>query len=254
MTIMSKNPAEYGLDGVAPDSPDKFEVEVVDYPGDLRLVAECVDAPVERLAELNPSLLRRTTPKDQPFQLRLPEGSREKFETAIAAIPKDKRVMWRYYKVQAGDTLATVAKKYHSTERAIASVNNLGEGELAADSKLVIPVSGALPGEGVVSYSRHPSRYKVRRGDTVLSVADDFGVPPEKLRRWNHLKGNDLRRNRVLVVYKPLAPGEVEHVASGKRHKKHHTTTKKPAATRKSASVRKSSSNPSRGTLTAGKH
>src|SRR5437016_4378456 len=189
MTIMSKNPAQYGLDNVNPDPPDKFDVAVVDYPVDLRLVAECVDSPVERLADLNPSLLRRTTPKDQSFQLRLPEGSKEKFETAIAAIPKDKRVMWRYYKVQAGDTLATVANKYHTTEPAIASANNLGGDQLAADSKLVIPVSGPVPGEGVVSYSKRPSRYKVRRGDTVLSVADDFGVPPEKLRRWNHLKG-----------------------------------------------------------------
>src|SRR5947207_7149718 len=230
MTILSKNPAQYGLDEITPEPPEKFDVATVDYPVDLRLVAECVDTPVERLVDLNPSLLRRTTPKDQSFVLRLPEGAKAKYEEAVAAIPVDKRVLWRYYKVDANDTLASIAKKYRTTEGAIASANNLEAGILAPEAKLVIPVSGSISADGVVSYSRHPSRYKVRRGDTVLSVADDFGVPPEKLRRCNHLKGNDLRRNRVLVVYKPLAPGEVEHVASGKRHKRHHTITKKPAA------------------------
>src|SRR6184192_3928889 len=36
MTIMSKNPAQYGLDGVNPDPADKFDMAVVDYPVDLR--------------------------------------------------------------------------------------------------------------------------------------------------------------------------------------------------------------------------
>ena len=232
MTIMSKNPAQYGLEEVRPDPADAYDVVTVDYPVDLRLVAECVDAPVERLSDLNPSLLRRITPKDQSFQLRLPAGTKEKYQTAIASIPKDKRVLWRYYKVQPGETLASIAKKYRTTERAIASANNLEGGELprssgvSEDAKLIIPVSGSFSSDGAVAYSRHPTRYKARKGDTVLSVADDFGVPPEKLRRWNHLKGNQLRRGRVLVIYKPLAPGETEAVTVSHHRRRHHVARK----------------------------
>ena len=229
MTIMSKNPAQYGLDGIQPDPPDRYEVVKVDYPVDLRLVAECIDAPVERLADLNPSLLRRTTPKDQTFELRLPEGAKEKYEQTIAAIPKDKRVMWRYYRVQSGDTLAGIAKKYLTTEKSIASANDLGTSrELTPDSKLVIPVSGSAEG-GAVVYSKHPTRYKVRKGDTVLSVADDFGVAPDRLRRWNRLKGNQLSNARTLVIYKPLAPGEHDATAVKHRRKKSKATTKTAA-------------------------
>src|SRR5205807_6988017 len=107
--------------------------------------------PVEQLIELNPSLLRRTTPKDQSFELHLPDGSKEKYETAIASIPDEKRVVWRYYKVQPGDTLAGVARKYHTSERVIAQANDLQGTELAADAKLVIPVSGA-GANGKVAY------------------------------------------------------------------------------------------------------
>jgi membrane-bound lytic murein transglycosylase D len=246
MTIMSKNPAQYALDGIQPDPSDKYEIVTVDYPVDLRLVAECIDAPVERLAELNPSLLRRTTPKDQRFDLRLPEGAKEKYEQAIAAIPKDKRVMWRYYRVQSGDTLASVARKYRTTERAVAAANDLGKSvDLAPESKLVIPVSGSAEA-GAVAYSKHPTRYKVRKGDTVLSVADDFGVAPDRLRRWNRLKGNQLTRGRTLIIYKPLAPGERDATPVKHRRKKSQATTKTTA--------RKSATPQSTTTLTAGNH
>jgi membrane-bound lytic murein transglycosylase D len=70
---------------------------------------------------------------------------------------------------------------------------------------------------GKIVYSRYPTRYKTHTGDTVLTVAEDFGVPPDRLRRWNRLKGNDLRRGKVLIVYKPLAPGEADKSPARRR-------------------------------------
>jgi membrane-bound lytic murein transglycosylase D len=241
MTIMSKNPAQYGLDAVQPDPPMKYDVVKVNYPVDLRLVAECVDVPIEQMIDLNPSLLRRTTPKDQPFDLRLPLGSKEKYETAIATIPVEKRVAWRYYKVQPGDTLAGVARKYRTTERAIAQANNLQPGPLASEAKLVIPVNGA-GANGKIVYSRYASHYKTHTGDTVLTVAEDFGVPPDRLRRWNGLKTNSLRNGRVLIVYKPLAPGEADKAPARRRKKTAHATTK-PRSTATAAANEKTALN-----------
>ena len=240
MTIMSKNPAQYGLDSIQPDPAMKYDVVKVNYPVDLRLVAECVDVPIEQMVDLNPSLLRRTTPKDQPFDLRLPEGTKDKYETAIATIPVEKRVAWRYYKVQPGDTLAGVARKYRTTERAIAQANNLEAGPLAAETKLVIPVNGASAGK--IVYSRYASHYKTHTGDTVLTVAEDFGVPPDRLRRWNGLKTNSLRSGRVLIVYKPLAPGEADK-APARRRKKTASGTVKPKSSTAAAAKEKTSLN-----------
>src|SRR5260370_19215925 len=118
MTIMSKNPAQYGLDGLQTAPPEKYDVVKVDYPVDLRLVAECVDSPLEDLVDLNPSLLRRTTPKNQTFDLHLPEGAKERYQTAIAAIPKEKRVACRYYKIEPENTLAEIVEKNCTPERA----------------------------------------------------------------------------------------------------------------------------------------
>jgi membrane-bound lytic murein transglycosylase D len=231
MTIMSKNPGQYGLTAIQPDAAERYDVVRVDYPVDLRLVAECVEVSLDELVDLNPSLLRRTTPKDQHFDLHLPEGTKDKFQEAIAAIPKDKRVAWRYYRVQHGDTLAGIARKYHTTEQAIAQANSLQDTELLADARLVIPVNRPEDDPTKVRYSKYASRYKVHTGDTVLSVAEDFGVAPDRLRRWNRLKGNDLRRGRLLVIYKPLAPGEPDRVPVSRRRKK-TTHSAKAAAQR----------------------
>jgi membrane-bound lytic murein transglycosylase D len=206
VTIMAKNPAQYGLGNVQPESPLEADTVRVNYPVDLRLVAECTDVSLDAIQDLNPSLLRMTTPKDSGFELKLPRGSKDIYMANIAAIPVDKRGSWRYYKVVRGDTLASIGRKYHATVSAISTVNNLRASDpLQPDSRLIIPVA---PGNGPAAnpaFSKKVLRYRVRKGDTVLSVADDFGVPPQKLRLWNHLHGNQLYPGRVLTIHRPLA-------------------------------------------------
>jgi LysM repeat protein len=136
------------------------------------------------------------------------------------------RVWWRYHKVQAGDTLASVARTYRTTPRAIAEANNLENGEaLTPDAKLTIPIA---PGkraitEETATYSRRAIRYKLHKGETVQSVADNFGVPPAMVRRWNHLKGDSLKGRTIVYVHLPVSPGAggIE-IASAKTSKAKH--------------------------------
>ncbi|HXY49626.1 MAG TPA: LysM peptidoglycan-binding domain-containing protein [Terriglobales bacterium] len=212
VTIMAKNPGQYGLDHIERQQPVPYDAVKIDYPVDLRLVAECVDASAADLQDLNPSLLRLTTPKDHEFELHLPAGSKDTYQTAITAIPRDMRVWWRYHKVQPGDTLASVAGSYHSSAKAIAEANDLGEGDpLSPDSKLIIPIApGKHPTGEEATYARHITRYQVRKGDTVQRVADNFGVPPAMVRKWNHLRSNSLQGRRVLYIHLPISPNAQE--------------------------------------------
>ena len=81
VTIMAKNPEQYGLSSIVKEKPLAYDTVKIDYPIDLRLVAECVDASAADLQELNPSLLRMTTPKNEPFELHLPAGTAKAFQT-----------------------------------------------------------------------------------------------------------------------------------------------------------------------------
>jgi len=225
VTIMAKNPSQYGLEDVVMDTPPAVDKVKIDYPVDLRLVAECTDTPLATLQDLNPSLLRMTTPKEGEFTLNVPAGTADKYEKTIAAIPQDMRVWWRYHTVEPGETLSHIAARYHTTSAAIAQVNGLDtDAELQTESKLIIPVT---PGRQVdkLTFSNRATRYKVRKGDTVLSIADDFGVPAERLRKWNHLKGNSVKAGRVLRIYRPT--GDTEEQAS--THRDVHGRGKKAA-------------------------
>jgi membrane-bound lytic murein transglycosylase D len=208
MTIVSKNLSQYGFDDVSRDEPVSYDTVTVNYPVDLRLVAECVDATPAQLQELNPSLLRLTTPRVGTFSLHLPLGSKDQYQTAIAVIPPDMRLWWRYHKVQPGDTLASVARSYRVTAKSILTANHLDGAELQADVMIVIPMAvGKHPISDTATYARRITRYRVRKGDTVETVAENFGVSAQMVRRWNGLpRGDSLRGRKVLALHLPVTP------------------------------------------------
>ena len=242
VTIMAKNPSQYGLDEVVMEKPSDYDTITINHPVDLRLVAECVGSTSSELQDLNPSLLRMTTPRDGKFELHLPAGTKEQYETAIASIPPDMRLWWRYHTVHPGDTLASLARNYHTTAKSISEANHLEGTELDPDAKLVIPVApGKHPVNDNATYARRITRYKVHPGDTVETVADNFGVSPQMLRRWNGIHGDSLRGRKVLALHLPISPTAHDaEVASSRTKAKHpkatETATTKPPAT-KSAQI-----------------
>jgi len=209
-TIMAKNPEQYGLDTITPDPEMAYDTIKINYPVDLRLVAGCVDASPIELQELNPSLLRMVTPKGR-FELHLPVGTSEKYQSAIASIPPDMRVWWRYHTVSSGETIMSLARSYHTTGHAIAEANQLDlESSVDPGAKLVIPIApGKHSGGDVQTYAKRLTVYHVRKNDTLQSVADNLGVAPTTIRRWNRLKGDSLSGRRVLYVHLPVSPAAV---------------------------------------------
>ena len=242
VTIMAKNPSQYGLDDVVMDKPADFDLVTINYPVDLRLVAECVGSTPAELQDLNPSLLRMTTPRTGQFQLHLPAGTKDQYETAVASIPPNMRLWWRYHTVREGDTLASLARTYHTTAKQISEANHLDGAELEADARLVIPVApGKHPASDTATYAKRITRYHVRRGDTVESVAENFGVSPTMLRRWNGIHGESLGGRKVLALHLPISPSahDAEVAASSrssriKRPKPTQTASSKTPGTKSS--------------------
>ena len=235
VTIMAKNPAQYGLDSVVKEKPVPYDTVKIDYPIDLRLAAECVDVTTSDLLDLNPSLLRLTTPKDRAFELHLPAGTADKFQTAVASIPADKRVWWRYHKVQGEETLASIARTFHTTAKAIAEANDLNNKDLNGDSlppeaRLIIPIAPGKQSD-TSSYAHATTHYKVRKGDTVESVAENFGVSAKMLRGWNHLKGSSLAGRRVLYLHLPVTRSAGETQVASTSISKRPSRSKRHAGT-----------------------
>jgi membrane-bound lytic murein transglycosylase D len=196
LTLIAKDAAHYGVQTDL-DQPVPSDVVKPGRAIDLRLVAETIDVDAETLRSLNPSLLRMATPDDPFFELHLPKGTAQKFSAEIADIPPEKWVSWRRHRVEAGETLTSLAKKYHVTAPAIASANSLGRTDvLSPGDKLIIPAS-----QPAAEAKSRLVRYRVRKGDTLGGIADQFSVSPEELRKWNGLKAARVSRGMVLRVY-----------------------------------------------------
>ena len=225
LTLIAKDAAHYGVQTDL-DQPVPSDVVKPGRAIDLRLVAETIDVDAETLRSLNPSLLRMATPDDPFFELHLPKGTAQKFSAEIADIPPEKWVSWRRHRVEAGETLTSLAKKYHVTAPAIAAANSLGRTDvLSPGDKLIIPAS-----QPAAEAKSRLVRYRVRKGDTLGGIADQFSVSPEELRKWNGLKAARVSRGMVLRVY--TIGGGPETVLVHKR-----TATKKKSSSVNTASA-----------------
>ncbi|WP_239462016.1 lytic transglycosylase domain-containing protein [Occallatibacter savannae] len=198
--IIANHPTQYGFDDITLDPPVLTDTVTINYSADLRLVSDIVGAPIDELIALNPSLLRMVTPPDTEFDLHLPAGTAALFQEKIAAIPVSKRDSWRYHKVTPDDTLASVARTYSVSVSALADANQLDTtSKLDGVEALVVPVPArAVP-------SSHTVYYTTRRGDTLVSIADRFGISLSQLRRWNKLPASGIRvdAGRRLHVAEP---------------------------------------------------
>src|SRR6202165_1186252 len=196
LTLIAKDAAHYGIQA-DPEPPVPIDVVKPGRAIDLRLVAETIDVDAETLRSLNPSLLRLATPDDPSFELHLPPGTAQKFSAEIADIPPDKWVSWRRHRVETGETLMSIAKKYRVTAAAIADANSLERGAgLSAGEKLIIPAAAPQS-----ETKRRLVSYRVRRGETLGGIADRFSVDTEDILKWNSLKTTRVGRGMVLRIY-----------------------------------------------------
>ena len=258
--IIANHPTQYGFDDVTLDPPVLTDTVTINYSVDMHLVSDIVQAPMEEMTALNPSLLRAVTPPDTSFDLHLPAGTASMFEAAIARVPEAKRTAWRYHRLQPGETLAVVAHQFRVTPADLADVNQLKESDaLEGVEALVVPTAP------VTIASTRTQMYTVRKGDTLVTIADRFGVSLEQLRRWNKLTGSKVepgkrlhvgdaanvphasRTRRGSAATKSAGPGEKARETSSA---KGHTTKSKLS----SSSQNESAPSTKQGAGTTGKH
>src|SRR2546428_5020496 len=222
LTLIAKDAAHYSIQA-DPEAPVPTDIVKPGRAIDLRLVAETIDVDVETLRSLNPSLLRLATPDDPSFALHLPLGTAGKFSAEIADIPPAKWISWRRHRVEASETLPSIAKKYHVTAAAVADANKM-ERHAAPDGGGKMISSATQPQSET---KRRLVSYRVRRGDTFLGIADRFSVSADDLRKWNRLKANKVSRGMVLRIYTLGGAPESSPARARSRSKK---KTTQPAA------------------------
>lgn len=102
----------------------------------------------------------------------------------------------RNYTVRAGDNLFKIARQFGTTVNALTEVNDIRNPDsIHPGSTLAIPYDGAdIPRSS-------PRRYVVRRGDTLLTIAQRFGASLQRILQINGIRDPDqIRQGQELTI------------------------------------------------------
>jgi membrane-bound lytic murein transglycosylase D len=129
---------EPGKTGVMTDT----ERLVLEFPADLRDVAEKSGVPVETIRELNPELKTNLTPPyAREYALRLPADAVKLLEPDRDALYAVKFSALKTHTVRRGECLNTISRRYNTTPRVIMRLNDIGESaRLRPGQTLYIPI------------------------------------------------------------------------------------------------------------------
>ena len=211
--VIAKNPSQYGFE-LEPKVPLAYEKVQVSDPIDLRLVAEWTNAPIDDIEALNPELRRWTTPVRSPqYVIKVPVGTGDAFRARLAETPAENLNAFQWHSVKRGETLLSIARKLKVRQADLAEANSLTlRSPVQVGQQLIIPrapttLLAAQPDnpapETEIAAARpvvtpkevlaeptdsdEPQRivHRVKRGDTLLSIARLYNTTIASLKSWN---------------------------------------------------------------------
>jgi membrane-bound lytic murein transglycosylase D len=198
---------ESALQTLAPEDRVRYTAHEVGRRETLAMIAKRYGTSAAVLAKVNDLPGGRVTAGQS---LKIPEISGslpDKVMIAAARVDRPETDTGRkqrqiVYRVRAGETLSSIARRNNIPVSTLARLNNLGTGDpLVKGQRLVIKASSRrYRDEGVVSGRR--VQYTVRRGDTIYSISRQFQVSVAQLKTWNGInERHQIKAGRRLVMY-----------------------------------------------------
>ena len=229
--VIAKNPSQYGFD-FEDHLPLSYDKVAVPNPIDLRRVAEWTGTSISEIEALNPELRRWTTPVRYPnYEVKVPVGSGDAFRSRLAEVSPEALSALQWHTVKRGESLVTISRKLKVKQADLAEANYLSlRARVAPGQQLIIPraptallaatVDNRAPEtqmavsrpavSGNASLSKAPVRiesqrlvYRVKRGDTLFSIAKLHNTTVNALKSWNAgtIRGTRINIGDRLTVF-----------------------------------------------------
>lgn len=109
------------------------------------------------------------------------------------------------YTVKSGDTLYSIAKKFDTTVSDIKAINSLSSDFLSLNQQLKLPISISTD-----SNNQNYQLYTVKSGDTLYSIASNYGMTVDQLVELNNLSNTTLEIGQLLKVF--IMPEDSENL------------------------------------------
>ncbi len=173
--LIVRDPTAYGFERCSGDELAYDSIEVSDAT-DLGVIADAAGVSTETIREMNPAIRRWCTPPSAgSTTVRIPVGTASACVAAIESIPPEERVTWTRHKVTRGETLSGIARAYGTSVSAVMGVNDITNVHRIYPGDYVIIPIGPEDAIGEHRSSENYTYYRVRRGDTVSSIARRHG-------------------------------------------------------------------------------
>ena len=188
-SIIAKNPLKYGFKRKKTKEPISYDLVTIEKSADLTVLARAANTSFKMIQTLNPELRQSATPSES-YILKIPKGNKNLFIKNYNALPESERFAPQFvsHKVRNGESLWTIARKYRISIHDLVAVNKIrNRSMIRIGQKLTIPVPGmniaSIPRTQMQGYNK--VTYKVRRGDTLGHIAEDYGTRASNIRKWN---------------------------------------------------------------------
>ena len=200
-------------------------------------INECLGVPMNDLVFFNPQYTKRVIPgtKEYPYSLRMPTKYALRFtqlEDSIYSyanrsqkvqeviVEKVEAVSDNFvHVVKKGESLGSIARKYHVTVAKLKKWNHLKRDTLHVGQRLTIyrsggPVTQVSQSTNTSSVSKSSGTkstkskatttktHTVKKGETLSSISRKYGCTVNDLKKWNGLKSNTVRVGQKLKIKK----------------------------------------------------
>jgi len=223
--LVIRDPQRYGIDlGAGKMSALTYEAVEINKSMRLQDIARKLDVPEEMMNILNAELRHRITP-NKPYTLRVPTDMTGQLlkvldDISLAETPRDafRRGVIIQHRVRQGETLASIAGKYKTSERDIRNANQLlRKKPLAVGQRLNIPIHASRGASTKVQKPDAVISHKIQKGDTLASLARKYDIGIAEIKKANSLADDKLKLGQTLRIEKVKSDPPFEQKKDGRK-------------------------------------
>lgn len=208
-----KNPKKYGFTLEPLPNTPAFTPIILKQPYAFPQIAEICGIPEDTLRALNPGWRRVSTSSQEEYIFLLPADKAKTCESRLKRKNPIQTKNWQQHRVKKGDNISNLAKKYHTSEENISSINLLSE-TIHPNQILNIPkntikavTTASTPKKSaIIEADNFPgpkqTLHTVQPKETLNSIAKKYHVSTEKIKRWNQLSHKStIQPNQKLLIW-----------------------------------------------------
>jgi len=188
-----KNSKRYGVSLPTPDESRALARVRLSSPVEVDQLAEMAGISVNKLKTFNAGVKGSTLGSAGPQYVMVPKKHADQLRESLASgeiaavqptqLADDTPLPGRSYKVRSGDTLSAIAARLGVSAKDIQQWNNLRGSSLKVGQSLTV---GAGSSAQRLASNSDSITYRVRKGDSLSSIAKRHGVNIQDVMRWNN--------------------------------------------------------------------